>query len=143
MQVKIKWVDGVCFIGESDSNHLVKMDGPSEVGGMNKGMRPMEVLLVGMGGCTSFDVLTILKKSRQKIIDCEALITAERSQDVPKVFTKIHIHFLVRGDHLDNVVVARVIKLSAEKYCSATIMLSKSVEITHDFEIIEEPSVVI
>ena len=124
MQVKIKWVDGVCFVGESDSSHLVKMDGPSEVGGMNKGMRPMEVLLVGMGGCTSFDVVTILKKSRQKIVDCEALITAERSQDVPKVFTKIHIHFLVRGDHLDNIVVARAIKLSAEKYCSATIMLN-------------------
>jgi len=140
MQVKVKWIDGVSFVGESESNHSIKLDGPYEVGGQNKGMRPMEVMLVGIGGCTSFDVVTILKKSRQKIVDCEALISAERSQNIPKVFTKIHIHFVVKGDHLDKVVVDRAIKLSAEKYCSATIMLSKSVEITHDFEIIEESS---
>ena len=143
MQVKVTWVDGVCFSGDSDSNHSVKMDGPSEAGGLDKGMRPMELLLLGMGGCTSFDVVTILKKSRQKIVDCEALISAERSKNIPKVFTKIHIHFVIKGNNLDNEVVDRVIKLSAEKYCSATIMLSKSVEITHDFEIIEASSVVI
>jgi putative redox protein len=140
MQVKVKWVNGVCFVGESESSHSIKMDGPSEVGGLNKGMRPMEVLLIGMGGCTSFDVVTILKKSRQKIVDCEALISADRSQNIPKIFTKIHIHFVVKGDHLDKEVVDRAIKLSAEKYCSATIMLSKSVEITHDFEIIDVSS---
>lgn len=143
MLVKVKWDDGVCFYGQSESNHSVKMDGPSDAGGLDRGMRPMELILIGMGGCTSFDVVTILKKSRQKIVDCEALISAERSQNIPKVFTKIHIHFVVKGDHLDNEVVARTIKLSAEKYCSATIMLSKSVEITHDFEIIEASSVVI
>ena len=143
MQVKVTWVDGVCFSGDSDSNHSVKMDGPSEAGGLDKGMRPMELLLLGMGGCTSFDVVTILKKSRQKIMDCEALISAERSQNIPKVFTKIHIHFVVKGEHLDNEIVARTIKLSAEKYCSATIMLSKSVEITHDFKIIESSNGVI
>ena len=143
MEVKVKWIDGVCFVGESESSHSVKMDGPSEVGGLDKGMRPMELLLIGMGGCTSFDVVTILKKSRQKIVDCEALISAERSQNIPKVFTKIHINFVVKGDHLDKEIVDRAIKLSAEKYCSATIMLSKSVEITHDFKIIEASSVVI
>ena len=143
MQVNVKWTDGVSFIGKSETNHTIKMDGPSEVGGMNKGMRPMETLLIGMGGCTSFDVVTILKKSRQKIEGCEALIHADRSQNIPKVFTKIHIHFIVKGDNLDKVVVERAIKLSAEKYCSATIMLSKSVEITHDFEILEGSSKVI
>ena len=140
MHVNVKWNDGVSFIGSFESKHTIIMDGPSEVGGMNKGMRPMETLLIGMGGCTSFDVVTILKKSRQKIEGCEALIYADRSQNIPKVFTKIHIHFIVKGNNLDTVVVERAIKLSAEKYCSATIMLSKSVEITHDFEILEESS---
>ncbi len=135
MKARVKWVENVCFIGESESNHSVILDGPEELGGRKLGMRPMEMLLIGMGGCTSFDVVTILKKSRQEISDCYAEIEAERAEIVPKVFTKIHIHFVLKGKDLDIDQVARAIKLSAEKYCSASIMLSKSIEITYDFEI--------
>ena len=137
MKARVKWVENVCFIGESESNHSVILDGPEELGGRKLGMRPMEMLLIGMGGCTSFDVVTILKKSRQPISDCYAEIEATRAEIVPKVFTKIHIHFVLKGKGLDKDQVERAIKLSAEKYCSASIMLSKSVEITHDFEIKE------
>lgn len=135
MKVRIKWVEGVCFVGESETGHAVVLDGAPENGGRNIGMRPMEMLLIGMGGCTSFDVVTILKKARQPIVDCVAEISAERANEVPKVFTKIHVHFVVTGDGLNPTQVERAVKLSAEKYCSASIMLSKSVEITHDFEI--------
>ena len=135
MHVKVKWIDGVSFVGESESGHAVVMDGAPENGGRNIGMRPMEMLLIGMGGCTSFDVVAILKKARQPVIDCVAEIDATRADETPKVFTKIHVHFIVTGDDLNPVQVERAIKLSAEKYCSASIMLSKSVEITHDFEI--------
>lgn len=135
MHVSVKWIDGVSFVGESETGHAVVMDGAPENGGRNIGMRPMEMLLIGMGGCTSFDVVTILKKARQPIYDCEAQIQAQRADEVPKVFTKIHVHFVVTGDNLNPVQVERAVKLSAEKYCSASIMLSKSVEITHDFEI--------
>ena len=137
MKARVKWVENVCFIGESESNHSVILDGPEELGGRKLGMRPMEMLLIGMGGCTSFDVVTILKKSRQAISDCYAEIEATRADIVPKVFTKIHIHFVLKGKGLDKDQVERAIKLSAEKYCSASIMLSKSVKITHDFEIKE------
>jgi len=113
----------------------VIMDGAPENGGRNIGMRPMEMLLIGMGGCTSFDVVTILKKPRQAVVDCVAEIDATRSDEVPKVFTKIHIHFVVTGNDLNAAQVARAVKLSAEKYCSASIMLGKSVEITHGHEI--------
>lgn len=135
MKVRIKWVEGVCFVGESETGHAVVLDGAPENGGRNIGMRPMEMLLIGMGGCTSFDVVTILKKARQPIVDCVSEISAERANEVPKVFTKIHVHFVVTGDGLNPTQVERAVKLSAEKYCSASIMLSKSVEITHDFEI--------
>ncbi|OYY50949.1 MAG: peroxiredoxin [Methylophilaceae bacterium 17-44-8] len=135
MKVRIKWVEGVSFLGESETGHAVVLDGAPENGGRNIGMRPMEMLLIGMGGCTSFDVVTILKKARQPIVDCVAEVEAERADEVPKVFTKIHVHFVVTGDGLNAVQVERAVKLSAEKYCSASIMLSKSVEITHDFEI--------
>ena len=135
MHVRVKWVDGVSFVGESETGHAVVMDGAPENGGRNIGMRPMEMLLIGMGGCTSFDVVAILKKARQPIIDCVAEIQAERADEIPKVFTKIHVHFVVTGNNLNPVQVERAVKLSAEKYCSASIMLSKSVEITHDFEI--------
>lgn len=135
MKVSVKWVDNVCFMGESETGHAVVMDGAPEMGGRNIGMRPMEMLLIGMGGCTSFDVVTILKKARQKITDCVAEIAAERASEVPKVFTKIHVHFVVTGDQLNPAQVERAIKLSAEKYCSASIMLGKACEITHDFEI--------
>lgn len=137
MKVRVKWIENVCFMGESESNHSVILDGPEEMGGRKLGMRPMEMMLIGMGGCTTFDVLTILKKSKQPISDCYAEIEAERAEAVPKVFTKIHIHFVLKGRDLDKDQVERAIKLSAEKYCSASIMLSKSVEITHDFEIKE------
>ena len=135
MQVRIKWIEDVAFMGESETGHAVVMDGAPENGGRNIGMRPMEMLLIGMGGCTSFDVVTILKKSRQEVTDCVAEITAERAADVPKVFTKIHVHFVVTGRDLNDKQVQRAVSLSAEKYCSASIMLSKSVVITHDYEI--------
>lgn len=135
MQVRVKWIDGVSFVGESETGHAVVLDGAPENGGRNIGMRPMEMLLIGMGGCTSFDVVTILKKARQPIQDCVAEITAERAEEIPKVFTKIHVHFILTGMDLNPVQVERAVKLSAEKYCSASIMLAKSVEITHDFEI--------
>ncbi len=135
MKVRIKWIEDVAFMGESETGHAVVMDGAPENGGRNIGMRPMEMLLIGMGGCTSFDVVTILKKSRQAVADCVAEISAERADEIPKVFTKIHVHFVVTGHNLNEKQVERAVSLSAEKYCSASIMLSKSVEITHDFEI--------
>jgi len=134
----IKWLDGVSFEGDSESGHSVVMDGAPESGGKNLGMRPMEMLLLGLGGCTSYDVVTILKKSRQDVKDCSAEITAERAENIPKVFTKIHIHFVLEGNNLDVSVVERAINLSATKYCSASIMLEKSVIITHDFKIIDK-----
>ena len=137
MKARIKWVENVCFMGESETGHAVVLDGAPEAGGRNLGMRPMEMLLIGMGACTSFDVVTILKKARQPVSDCIAEIEAARADEVPKVFTKIHVHFVVTGKGLNAVQVERAVKLSAEKYCSASIMLGKSVEITHDFEIAE------
>ena len=125
------------FVGETGSGHAVVMDGPPESGGRNRGPRPMEMLLLGMGGCTSFDVVQILQKGRHDVIDCVAEISAERVDTIPKVFHKIHVHFIVTGRQLKEEAVKRAIQLSAEKYCSASIMLGKSVEITHDFEILE------
>ena len=135
MQVVVKWIDGVSFVGESESGHAVVLDGAPENGGRNIGMRPMEMLLIGMGACTSFDVVTILKKARQPIVDCVADVKAERADEIPKVFTKIHVHFVITGDNLSESQVERAVKLSAEKYCSASIMLAKSVTITHGYEI--------
>ena len=135
MKVRIKWVEGVAFVGESETGHAVVLDGAPENGGRNIGMRPMEMLLIGMGACTSFDVVTILKKARQPIVDCVAEISADRADEVPKVFTKIHVHFVITGNNLNATQVERAVKLSAEKYCSASIMLAKSVEIAHDFVI--------
>ncbi len=138
MKARIKWAGEASFIGETESSHAVVMDGPPDMGGRNIGPRPMEMLLLGTGGCTSFDVVHILKKSRQQITDCVAEIEAERATSDPKVFTRIHIHFIVTGRSLKPEQVERAVKLSAEKYCSASIMLGKSAEITHDFEIIEQ-----
>jgi len=138
MQATVKWVDGVMFVGESGSGHAVVMDGPPDQGGRNMGVRPMEMLLLGIGGCSSFDVITILKKSRQQITNCVVNITAERVNAVPSIFSKIHLHFIVSGHELKASSVERAVQLSAEKYCSASIMLSNAgVEITHDFEVIE------
>lgn len=139
MKVRVKWVEGVCFMGESETGHALVMDGAPEAGGRNIGMRPMELLLIGMGGCSSFDVVTILRKARQHITDCVAEVTAERAEDVPKVFIRIHIHYVVTGKGLSSSQVERAIKLSVEKYCSAAMMLGKTAHITHDYEIREAP----
>jgi len=128
----------VSFSGKSESGHEVLLDGPQELGGKGLGMRPMEMILIGMGGCTSFDVVTILKRSRQQVTGCIAEIEAARADSIPKVFTSIHIHFLVKGVDLQKKAVERAIELSANKYCSASIMLGKSVKITHDFVIKDE-----
>jgi putative redox protein len=137
MKARVKWIENVCFMGESETGHAVVLDGAPDAGGRNLGMRPMEMLLIGMGACTSFDVVTILKKARQPILDCVAEIQAERANEIPKVFTKIHVHFIVTGKGLNTSQVERAVKLSAEKYCSASIMLGKSAQVTHDFEVIE------
>ncbi|VAW86168.1 Protein YhfA [hydrothermal vent metagenome] len=141
MKARIKWVEKATFIGESGSGHAVVMDGPPEAGGRNLGVRPMEMLLLGMGGCAAFDVVHILNKSRQTINDCIAEVSAERALEEPKIFTKIHIHFRVSGVGLTKKIVARAVSLSAEKYCSASIMLGKSAEITHDFVIVDTANV--
>ncbi|OQS35245.1 OsmC family protein [Chromobacterium haemolyticum] len=135
MKARLKWVDGVCFLGESGSGHAVVMDGAPEGGGRNLGPRPMELLLLGTAGCTSYDVITILKKARQQVSDCWVEIDAERAEEEPKVFTRIHFHFVVTGRDLKAETVERAIKLSAEKYCSASIMLGKTADISHDFEL--------
>ncbi len=138
MQATVKWVDGVMFVGESGSGHAVVMDGPPDHGGRNMGIRPMEMVLLGVGGCSSFDVVQILQKGRNSIVSCVAELSAERVDAVPSVFSKIHLHFIVSGHDLKESAVERAVKLSAEKYCSAAIMLGKAgVEITHDFEVIE------
>ena len=137
MKTRVKWVEGVCFMAESGSGHAVVMDGSPDIGGRNLGPRPMEMLLMGAGGCTSVDVIMILQKSRQDVVDCEVDISAERADDHPKVFTKIHMHFTVKGRNLKPETVERAIKLSAEKYCSASIILAHTAEMTQDFEIIE------
>ncbi|MCD4501301.1 OsmC family protein [Chromobacterium vaccinii] len=138
MQARLKWVDGVCFMGETGSGHAVVMDGAPEGGGRNLGPRPMELVLLGTAGCTSYDVITILKKSRQDVRDCWVEIQADRADVDPKVFTRIHFHFVVVGRDLKPDAVERAIKLSAEKYCSASIMLAKTADITHDFELRED-----
>jgi putative redox protein len=124
------------FVGESGSGHSVVMDGAPEAGGRDLGIRPMEMLLLGLGGCTAFDVVSILHKSRQQISDCEVEIEAERAQTIPKVFTRIHLHFVVSGRALDATKVSKAVSLSADKYCSASRMLEKVATITHDFEIV-------
>lgn len=137
MKARVKWVDDVMFIGETASGHAIVMDGAADAGGRNMGARPMEMLLLGMGGCGSFDVVGILKKSRADLVDCVVELEAERADDIPRVFTRIHAHYIVSGRNLKPADVERAVKLSSEKYCSATIMLGKTAEITHDFEIVE------
>jgi putative redox protein len=137
MKARIKWIEGVAMLGESGSGHAVIMDGPPEHGGRNLGVRPMEMLLIGMGGCTELDVLHILRRQRQEVTDCVVELEAERAAQDPKVFTRIHAHFVVTGRGLSEKQVERAIKLSAEKYCSASIMLGATAAITHDFEVRE------
>lgn len=135
MKSRVKWVEEASFLGISESGHSVLMDGPPDHGGRNIGPRPMELLLMGTAGCTTFDVVHILKKSRQQVLGCEVAVDAERADTEPKVFTRIHFHFIVSGKDLKPEVVERAVNLSAEKYCSASIMLGKTAVITHDFEI--------
>lgn len=138
MHATVKWVDGAQFIGESGSGHTVVMDGPPDHGGRNTGVRPMEMLLLGLGGCSSFDVVSILRKSRQAVESCEAFLEAERAEEDPKVFTRIHLRFVVKGRGLKEPQVRRAVELSAEKYCSASIMLGRAgVDISHSYEIVE------
>ena len=136
MKCRIKWLDHMSFVGESGSGHSVVMDGATEAGGRDLGIRPMEMLLLGLGGCTAFDVVSILHKSRQQISDCEVEIEAERADTIPKVFTRIHLHFIVSGRALDASKVSKAVSLSADKYCSASRMLEKTATITHDFEVV-------
>jgi putative redox protein len=138
MKARVKWLEQASFLGETGSNHAVLMDGPPTAGGRNLGPRPMEMLLLGTGGCTCSDVVSILKKSRQAISDCYVELDAERAETDPKVFTKIHIHFVVKGKDIKPEMVEKAIKLSAKKYCSASIMLGRTAAITHDFEVIQE-----
>lgn len=137
MKCRVKWLDNMSFVGESGSGHSVVMDGAPEFGGRDLGFRPMEMLLLGLGGCTAFDVVMILNKARQNIDDCEIHIEAERAESIPKVFTRIHIHFVISGRGLDAARVEKAVNLSAEKYCSASEMLGKTAEMTHDFEVVE------
>ena len=135
MKARIKWIEGVAFLGETESGHAVVMDGSPDAGGRNLGPRPMETVLIGTGACSAFDVVHILKKSREPITDCVVEINAERAPTDPKVFTAIHFHYVITGNLLNATKVERAIKLSAEVYCSATAMLAKTAQVTHDFEI--------
>lgn len=139
MKASVKWTDGRQFVAEAGSGHSVVIDGPPDHGGRNTGPRPMEMLLMGLGACTSFDVLEILEKSRAPVSDCVASVEAERADSVPSVFTRIHVHFTVSGQGLKEKQVKRAVELSADKYCSASIMLAKGgVEVTHSFTIVED-----
>jgi len=140
MKATVKWIDNAAFVGESESGHAFVMDGAQEGGGRNLGPRPMEVVLLGTGGCSAYDVVTILKKARQQIRDCAVEISAERAPREPRVFTRIHLHFVITGSKVSPAHVKRAVELSAEKYCSASIMLGKTAQITHDFEIVEDPA---
>ncbi len=138
MKARVKWVQDVTFVGESGSGHAVVMDGPADSGGRDWGIRPMEMILLGLGGCTAFDVMHILRRARQPVTDCVVELTAERADKIPRVFTHIHVHFVVTGKGLPEKQVARAVELSAQKYCSASIMLGKVVELSHDFEVVDD-----
>ena len=138
MKARVKWFENAMFIGESGSGHAVVMDGAPEAGGRNLGVRPMELLLIGMGGCSSFDVVHILRKGRHDVRDCEVTLEAERAETDPKVFTRVHLHFVVTGKGLTDAIVERAVRLSSEKYCSASIMLGATATITSEYSVTEE-----
>lgn len=138
MECTVRWHDGMSFIAETGSGHMVAMDGAPEAGGRNLAPRPMELLLAGTGGCTSFDIVMILQRGRQQVTGCEVKLSAERADADPKVFTRIGMHFVVKGKNLKPDAVERAVKLSAEKYCSASIMLGKTAAMTHTWEIVED-----
>ncbi|WP_374356300.1 OsmC family protein [Chitinimonas sp.] len=135
MKARVKWVEEVSFLAQSESGHSVLLDGAPAAGGRNLGPRPMELVLMGAGACTAFDVVTILRKGRADVVDCDVMLDADRADADPKVFTRIHMHFVVSGRSLKPDQVRRAIELSAEKYCSASIMLGKTAQVSHDFEI--------
>ncbi|HAI69507.1 MAG TPA: OsmC family protein [Gammaproteobacteria bacterium] len=137
MKARIKWVENACLMAEAESGHGVVIDGAAEIGGRNLGVRPMEMILMGLGGCTAMDVLSILKKQRQNVTDCVIEVNGERREQTPKIFTDIHIHYIITGRDLKNNLVKRAVDLSAETYCSVSAMLGKSANITHDYEIVE------
>ncbi len=137
MNVRVKWIDSDRFLGESGSGHAVVMEGAPDEGEVAIGIRPMEMLLLGMGGCTAYDVVSILEKAREKITGCVVEIEAERADSVPRVYARIHAHYVVTGHGVKQSAVARAVQLSAEKYCSATVMMAATADVTHDFEIVE------
>lgn len=137
MKARVKWIENACLIGEADSGHGVVIDGAAEIGGRNLGIRPMEMILMGLGGCTAMDVLNILKKKRQNITDCVIEVEGQRCDDYPRVFTTLHIHFIIKGSNLKENHLKQAIDLSAEKYCSVSAMLGETAKITYDYEIIE------
>ncbi|NQY51381.1 MAG: OsmC family protein [Piscirickettsiaceae bacterium] len=141
MKARVKWIEDIVFLGISGTGHTIVMDGSKDIGKNSTGMRPMELLLLGLGGCTAFDVVTILKKYRQNIYDCSVEIEGQRSNKIPKIFTKIDIHYKVMGKNLKEEKVKRAIELSTDKYCSASLMLGKTARINHDYKIIDSISV--
>ena len=137
MKARVKLIEGVSFVGQSESGHSVVMDGPPESGGKNLGVRPMEMVLMAAGGCSAIDVVSILQKGRHDVTDCEVKLTSERREEAPRLFTHINLHFVVTGKELKDAAVSRAVDLSAEKYCSVALMLEKAVKITHSYEVIE------
>jgi len=138
MKARVKWLENVTFVGESGSGHCLVLDGPPDHGGRNLGLRPMETILIGLGACTAFDVVSILRKAREQVSDCVVELEAERAEQVPKVFTRIRLRFVVSGKGLKRRTVERAVELSAEKYCSATAMLRPGVDMSHEVVIVEE-----
>lgn len=137
MQVKSQWLDGLCFVATTEQGHSVVMEGSAKEGEAKRGPSPMEMLLMGVAGCSSIDVVMIAEKQRQDVVDCQATVTAKRAETTPKVFTEIHIHFKVLGRSLQESAIGKAVALSAEKYCSASIMLGKAATVTHSFELVE------
>jgi putative redox protein len=138
MKARVKWIEQSLFVAQSGSGHSVVLDGPPEAGGQNLGVRPMEMVLLGLGGCTASDVVSILRKKREPVTGCAVEIEAERAETVPKVFTKIHVRYIVTGKSLKEESVRQAVELSAEKYCSVSIMLGKTAAMTHDYQILNE-----
>ena len=135
VEAQVRWIDGMQFVAEAGSGHAIVVDGPPDLGGRDTGVRPLELMLMSLGACSAIDVVHILKKSRQPVVDCQVKVTAERADSEPKVFTKIHLHFAVVGEGMKDNHVKRAVDLSAEKYCSASIMLSKACPVTHSYSI--------
>lgn len=137
MQVRVRWIENAAFMVETGSGHALVVDGPESIGGRNLGPRPMELMLASAGSCSSVDVVSILKKARQPVSGCEVRVSGTRAETDPKVFTAIHLHFVVSGSRLSEHHVRQAVQLSAEKYCSASIMLAKAATVSHDYEIVE------